>query len=176
MWIDLLQLAMNMSCCWFLDFNLYHSMGIFSRQQTDNIFLTFPRKQDLIFHANCLHWRQFAWNIKSCFLGKIRKNISLCHLLKNLPRVLCVKQYSMLVIISETKTYENIQVRESHWHHLSTMIPMRSQNRSVIALDKVLFQLKSTDNFYFSMKRYIVCIHKKHLERFLMNTCTPNLF
>ena len=31
-------------------------------------FLIFPRKQDLTFHANCLYWRQFAWNIKSCFL------------------------------------------------------------------------------------------------------------
>ena len=30
-------------------------------------FLIFPRKQDLTFHANCLHWRQFAWNVKSCF-------------------------------------------------------------------------------------------------------------
>ena len=30
----------------------------------------FYRKWVLIFHAN----RQYAWNIKSCFLGKIRKN------------------------------------------------------------------------------------------------------
>ena len=31
-------------------------------QQTTfcNVFLIFPRKQDLTFHANCLHWRQFA--------------------------------------------------------------------------------------------------------------------
>ena len=27
----------------------------------------------MTFHANCLLRRQFAWNIKSCFLGKIRK-------------------------------------------------------------------------------------------------------
>ena len=26
----------------------------------DYIFVIFPRKQDLTFHANCLHWRQFA--------------------------------------------------------------------------------------------------------------------
>ena len=26
-------------------------------------------------------WRQFAWNVKSCFLGKIRKVSSICHLL-----------------------------------------------------------------------------------------------
>ena len=35
-------------------FNLYHSLGEFSRQQTDDILLIFPRKQDLTFHANCL--------------------------------------------------------------------------------------------------------------------------
>ena len=29
-------------------------------------FFFFPRKQDLPFHANCLHWRQFAWKVKSC--------------------------------------------------------------------------------------------------------------
>ena len=38
-----------------------------------NIFLIFARKQVLPFHANCLQWRQFAWNAKSCFLRKIRK-------------------------------------------------------------------------------------------------------
>ena len=42
------------------DFNLYHSLGIFSRRQNDVIFLIFPRKQDLTFHANCLLRRQFA--------------------------------------------------------------------------------------------------------------------
>ena len=42
-------------------------------------------------HANCLQWRQFAWNVKFCFLRKIRKNISICCLLKFLPRMLSVK-------------------------------------------------------------------------------------
>ena len=41
------------------------------------LFLFFPIKQDLTFHANCLHWRQFAWNANSCFLEK-KKNISKC--------------------------------------------------------------------------------------------------
>ena len=40
--------------------NLYHSLGIFSRRQIDDIFLIFPRKQDITFHANCLLRRQFA--------------------------------------------------------------------------------------------------------------------
>ena len=35
------------------------------------LFLIFPRKKDLKFHENCL--RQFAWNVKSYFLGKIGK-------------------------------------------------------------------------------------------------------
>ena len=29
--------------------------------QFDDIFLIFPRKQNLTFHANCLHWRQFQY-------------------------------------------------------------------------------------------------------------------
>ena len=35
--------------------------GIFSRRQIDDIFLIFSQR------------RQFAWNVKSCFQGKIRK-------------------------------------------------------------------------------------------------------
>ena len=46
-------------------------------QHTTNWYsskLLFSRKQVLTFHANCLHWRQFAWNLKTCFLRrKIRK-------------------------------------------------------------------------------------------------------
>ena len=51
--------------------NLYHSTGKFRRQLTGDIFLIFPRKYALKFHANCL--RQFAWNVKAYFLEKIRK-------------------------------------------------------------------------------------------------------
>ena len=43
-------------------FNLYHSVLI---QQMILFFFIFHRQQDLTFHANCLHWRQFAWNVKS---------------------------------------------------------------------------------------------------------------
>ena len=49
------------------NFNTYHAMGKFSRWQTDDGFLIFLRKWDLI-----LLKRQFAWNVKSYFLGKIR--------------------------------------------------------------------------------------------------------
>ena len=63
----------NVKICVKYLFNLYHSLGIFSRRQIDDIFLIFPRKQDLTFLANCLLRRQFAWNVISCFLRKIRK-------------------------------------------------------------------------------------------------------
>ena len=58
--------------------NLYHSLGKFSRP---HIYTGFD------IHANCLHWRQFAWNVKSCFLGKIQKYFKMS-LLKILPREL----------------------------------------------------------------------------------------
>ena len=60
----------NMKCIYTLAFTTL--WAIFSRRQI-LIFLLFPEKLDLTFHANCLHWRQLAWNIKSCFLGKIRE-------------------------------------------------------------------------------------------------------
>ena len=46
-----------------------------SRQQMNDIFLVFPRKQGMKLHANCLLRRQFACNFKPYFLGKIRKKI-----------------------------------------------------------------------------------------------------
>ena len=57
----------------------------FSRRYLEIFYYDyFPRKQDLTFHANCLRWRQFAWNVTFCFLWKVKKNI-IIHLL-NLPR------------------------------------------------------------------------------------------
>ena len=76
--------------------NLYHSLGKLSRWQINDIFLIFSRKQDLTFHANCLLRRQNAWSVKSCFLGKVRENISKCHLLKFSSRVLSMNFYLSL--------------------------------------------------------------------------------
>ena len=46
--------------------------NIFSRRHFESFFfLFFPRKQDLIIHAKSFQLRQFAWNVKSCFSGKI---------------------------------------------------------------------------------------------------------
>ena len=60
------------------------SLGkIFSRRHFEIFYFVFPRKQDLKFHANCLHWRQVAWNVKmkticmKCqimFFGKNKEN------------------------------------------------------------------------------------------------------
>ena len=49
----------------------------FSADDILKYFLLFPRKQDLTFDANCLHWRHLAWTVKACFLGgKKKKNIT----------------------------------------------------------------------------------------------------
>ena len=56
----------------------------FSKRYFEIFFLIFPRKQDLTLHENCLLRRQFAWSVRSYFLGKIRKISSVCHLL-NMP-------------------------------------------------------------------------------------------
>ena len=56
----------------------------FSADDTEIFFLFFPENWFDI-SANCLHWRQFARNVKACFLGKTRKKSSIRHLL-NQPR------------------------------------------------------------------------------------------
>ena len=48
-------------------------------RQIDDIFLIFPRKQALTFHA------YYFWNVKAYFLWKISKHISNCLLLKFFP-------------------------------------------------------------------------------------------
>ena len=75
----------------------------------DDIFLNFPGKQDLTFYASMLHWRQFAWNVKTCFLGRIKKNILICHLLKILPRVLSINNI----------TFDLLNLNSSTWHFKS---------------------------------------------------------
>ena len=54
--------------------NNVHALGKFSiRQIIDFLFLNFPQKTEFDIPCNCLHRRQSAWNVKSYFLGKIRK-------------------------------------------------------------------------------------------------------
>ena len=54
--------------------NIQHSLVQFSRWYVD-IFLIFTRKQGLLFHANCLLRRHFAWNTNPVFISE--KNIGL---------------------------------------------------------------------------------------------------
>ena len=88
--------------CWFcadcLNFTILWTNSADDKLMIFFLFL-FLRKYDLTCHANCLHWRQFAWNIKTCFLGNIRTNISICHQLKILPRMLNVKVKNERVVI-----------------------------------------------------------------------------
>ena len=53
---------------------------------------TFTVKHNLTFHANCLkrgiNLHQFAWNVKCCLLGKIKKDISKYGMIKLLHRAL----------------------------------------------------------------------------------------
>ena len=44
-----------------------------------------------LFTQKTLHWRQFAWNVKSCFLGEIRKICQTDICWKNLSKVLSIK-------------------------------------------------------------------------------------
>ena len=65
--------------------NIYHAMGKFSTADSKLMvfFLFFPENR--IWHFMQIVGRQFAWSVKSFFLGKLRKNNIKCHLLKFLP-------------------------------------------------------------------------------------------
>ena len=73
-------------------FNLYHSLGKFSKWHIDDIFLVFPRKQILTFHANCL--QTICIKCQILFSGKNKKISSVCHLLKIFLIVLSIKSSS----------------------------------------------------------------------------------
>ena len=81
----------NVTAVIYLQINAKHPGKNFHRQHWffSSFFLLFPRKQVLTFHTKCLHQRQFSWNVKSCFMGKIRKKkkkkSAICCLL-NKPR------------------------------------------------------------------------------------------
>ena len=64
------------------------------------LFLIFPRKQDLTFHAHCLHWRQFEGNVRSCFLGKNKKNINNLLSAELAQGVVKVKEKTIMMLYS----------------------------------------------------------------------------
>ena len=59
----------------------------FSGRHFEIFSLFFSWKRALTSHANCLHRRQFAWNVKSYFLGKIRKISSNLSFVESAQRV-----------------------------------------------------------------------------------------
>ena len=75
-------------------FNLYHTLGKFSRRQF-NTLLTLIRKQVLTLHAFCL----LSMKCQSLFSGKSMKNISICYLLKFLPSMLSVNTIMRILFI-----------------------------------------------------------------------------
>ena len=83
----------------------------FSRWKIDDIFGIFPRKQDLTFYADCLHWWQFAWNVKSSFekIRKILKNV-ICW--KFFPRMLSIK---LLDLDSSRQHFGALRFLGSYW-------------------------------------------------------------
>ena len=62
------------------------NVAFFSRKNKKHII-----SLSMIFRANCLLRRQFAWHVRAYFLGKIRKISSICLLLKFLPSMLSIK-------------------------------------------------------------------------------------
>ena len=62
--LDVLLVYHKFICASF--FNPYLTLGKFSRWQIDGIFLIFPRKQDVTFHAYCLlrkKWKKVFQNV-----------------------------------------------------------------------------------------------------------------
>ena len=73
-------------------------------------------------HANCHHGTQFALYVKACFLGKIKKNISICPLLKTLSRVIFVSVHL------ETRFILEYFVSAQRAHDVNTTSPQRRCN------------------------------------------------
>ena len=76
---------------------------IFSRRHVEIhfflFFFYFSQKTNMTLHADCLQRRQFAWNVKFCFLGKIRK--------KNIVSLSSAALAHGLVTVKESRSINN---------------------------------------------------------------------
>ena len=84
------------------------TLSMLCKISTDDILKYFSYfSQRICFDVswNCLPLRQFAWNFKSCFLGKIRKNIISLLFFEFSLNVLTVKKNPKKQ--NKTKTYKN---------------------------------------------------------------------
>ena len=103
-------------------------------QQTTNwwFFLNFPQNRIWFFIQTVSIWDNLPEMPKSCFLGKIKKLISTCRLLKILPKVLSIKGTALqrkaisrkLIYYFSIKTY----VVGTHYKHLKEMLLMSTHN------------------------------------------------
>ena len=61
------------------------------------------------FHANCIQWRRFAWNEKSCFSGKNKKNINLlsAEFTQNVVMIYVIYHMMMLLFSGVTSCHKN---------------------------------------------------------------------
>ena len=77
-------------------FNLYHSVGLFSRRQIDYIFSYFSQKTafDISYKLSLL--LTICMKCQNLFSGENKKNTSMCRLLKILPRVPSVNLHQAL--------------------------------------------------------------------------------
>ena len=78
--------------------NLYHSLGIFSRRQIDDIFLIFFQKTGFDISCKLSPKETICMKCHILFSEKNKKNISKCRLLKILPRVLSVKAHILTLV------------------------------------------------------------------------------
>ena len=131
-----------------LSVNLYHSLIktlAISADDKLSIFLNLLSKHIWMFNANCLLRRQFARNVKACFLGKIRKFISKCLLLKFYPEswalkittTLCRTSVKILILVvwhlSRGKTFlRRLHVCPPSRKHTCTYIILTPLNPTYI--------------------------------------------
>ena len=67
-------------------------------------FLIFSRKQDLTFRVNYLQWRQFAWNVKSCFFGGWKTR-------QIFQNIVCWTFYPECWVLNDWQTFQLLQRR-----------------------------------------------------------------
>ena len=78
-------------------------------------FLIFPRRKALIYPANCLHWSQFAWNVKTYFLEKNTKYISKIRLLIFMPKSMLVLKVCLHIPSIQMEPVHGINAL-TRWH------------------------------------------------------------
>ena len=118
------------------------------------IFLNFyPKYQDSTIHANSLHWRQSVLNVKSCFLGKIRKIFQDVFLLKILPRVLSVK---ISLFFPENRIWHFMQtISNKHNLHEMQNLVLWEEIRKLSSICHILKILPSMLSVKLAIKQFI---------------------